>query len=73
MPEFKYSENVAVVPLNAKGAVELGLHPCQYCKVGWGSYSAKESKSCGDTCEWLKQFIDLTSKKVSSNIKNAAI
>ena len=71
--ETKYSENVAVIPLNAAGALELGLHPCQYCKSGWGSYSATERKSCSDDCDFLKQFVALTVQNTISGIENTPI
>lgn len=30
------SPNVAHVPLNPEGALELGFYPCHYCNGGWG-------------------------------------
>ena len=51
-----YSENVAVYPLNAAGALELGLHPCQYCKTGWGYYSSTALGTCYDNCDWIRLY-----------------
>lgn len=55
------SSNIAVVPINPMGAVELGLSPCHYCQMGWGSCSISSegvahSESCHDTCQYFKMW-----------------
>lgn len=57
------SPNVAQVPLNPEGALELGMIPCDACNAGWGTYSMRtdgtaNSTSCRDTCEYWKRYCD---------------
>lgn len=54
------SKNIAMIPLNPEGALELGRWPCSYCELGWGSYvQGKDGKtivkSCRDECPYIKK------------------
>jgi hypothetical protein len=49
------SPNIAHVPLNPAGALELNLWPCDYCDAGWGQISSTGSKSCKDTCQHYRK------------------
>lgn len=65
------SPNVAHVPLNPAGALELGMHPCEACHAGWGTYGVDRegkstSKSCHDTCEYIKKWAEKKSQEVTS-------
>ena len=55
------SPNIAHVPLNREGAIELGQSPCSVCDVGWANFSEGKdgestSETCHDTCELLKRY-----------------
>lgn len=53
------SINTKVIPLNPRGALELGLCPCDVCNMGWGSWSKNETKSCQDDCIYWKEYSKL--------------
>jgi len=57
------SPNIAHVPLNPEGALEMGMSPCEACNAGWGNYSMgtdgqARSESCRDNCEYWKRYVD---------------
>jgi len=57
------SLNIAHVPLNREGAIELGQSPCSICDVGWANYSEEKdgkgvSETCFDTCGLLKKYYE---------------
>ena len=58
----EYSDNVAIIPLNPRGALELGLYPCKYCDMGWGLFTKDKVKSCHDECIYLKEWAEKQSK-----------
>lgn len=58
------SPNVAHVPLNLEGALELGLDPCHYCYAGWGTVNSSGIiHSCKDSCDYYKRYRDLPAVK----------
>ena len=56
------SDNILQIPLNAEGALEMGLYPCTYCNQGWGNYSVSpltnevKFKTCSGDCEYLRRY-----------------
>ena len=68
------SKNVAMVPLNPAGALEMGLWPCTYCEMGWSSYTKGKDgntqvESCKTDCPHianakihLEEILDLKGK-----------
>jgi len=52
------SPNIAHVPLNPEGALELGLNPCDYCGMGWALVSNERQEHCSDTCDYFKRHIN---------------
>ncbi len=55
----KSNPNIAMIPLNPIGALDLGLYPCEYCGQGWGMISSEgQHTSCSDTCEYMKRYKD---------------
>ena len=56
MGVFIMSENIQQVPLNAAGALEIGIWPCTYCESGWSFYSRDKSETCQTECEYVKQY-----------------
>ncbi len=67
-----YSKNVAVYPLNVEGALELELHPCQFCNSGWATYSSSNKyESCQHDCSWLNRYNNMKrSKAQDGNSRN---
>lgn len=63
------NEHTKTIPLNPRGALELGMSPCCACDVGWGTYSLKsngevESKNCHDKgeCGYWAEYCKLPAK-----------
>ena len=52
------SANIKHIPLNRRGALELGLSPCEYCCTGYSNYNNGVVSSCHATCEYLKIYND---------------
>lgn len=52
------SPNIANIPLNSEGAMELGMYPCLACNVGWTSWGNQGFDSCEKSCTQLKRFYD---------------
>ena len=52
------SPDIALIPLNPKGALELGLYPCHYCDVGWANHDGKNTTACYDdgNCEYFEYY-----------------
>ena len=57
------NENTKVIPVNREGCLELGMSPCSICDVGWGHWSTNETKTCRDTCDYLKRYMELLMKQ----------
>ena len=52
------SPNIKHVPLNRKGALELGINPCSICNQGYASYSNLGHTSCHDNCTYFTTYLD---------------
>ena len=46
------------IPLNPRGALEMGLCPCEECSVGWCSFTKDEVKSCRDECIYWQDYME---------------
>ena len=52
------------IPLTPLGAIKLGRNPCSVCEMGWARWTYNEEneksehKSCHETCELLKRWIE---------------
>ena len=57
-------KNVALVPLNREGALELGLIPCCICESDWAIFGEGYCESCRDNCEYLRRYMKIREEKI---------